>query len=1440
MKRIPTLLGALVMALCTASPGFAQDSVPGPSKDPVTIVGKAPDQVAYKGLGGALQVLEDSSDLKFRLVVIAEGSTGGTKLQDFADQTWERWTQDKDSAFKDEGVLFFLNIKPRRLLVRQGSSARAQGIQHSFINPIRRDKFDNESGAPHEAFLTFIKAFSFQFQRRRADLEMFKGQLMANRNGRRILLKQQLRDLGKKIAELDRVLVEHHENGERFDSRDLLSRAQQLWEKAHTLGQVRARNAEEFSKITDVETLAKKLDTVDLGYDYGAALNYCNEAEDLLSKLEKQVRAWRDAKVFLSIQGGEIKKLLQKMKRLVDANNKAFLAREAKLITESEARWDSDLSQRTNPIAKQVYLSNLKKKLLRIQKDMEARAKSKTPTNKTAETKETSSVNSWGGFLFIFVFVCGLGYVALFLTPGKSNAERRVELQAGVAELTERLSDIHKRVLNAQNVLREGMKPKTLQVDPRLARFLGKEVPETKDGDDSDGKDAPLVELEAAPLYRGVTDRAFKRARLAVKDMGLVYSTTAAIIDDSQRLAEANEWRLAEQRLACAERGRDVEPLSLRIKAVIGDVDQACQRLIKELPDMLDQIEALETRIDKIVESGLAPGHLTDRFKDLHDNVRDAAFSLNTDPMRGSQHLDRVIEERKKLSSHLDRIESSLELYKRLQDQVNEIIGAGPIPSPFHREQSLGLAQEQLRMVGSAMNNGQIDYALQLLDRAEEQLENRDRVEKVKCEAEESFDAELKARESETKAIQERLDQGRESLEALKKDFAESSFQDVKNFVTLAENWSEHFNAMITDAKECKEEGKTLEARLLLYYLAEKQADIGSLLDQITAKRFEVTSERDRALSLKTRLAEQETRLSDYFEREKASIRAYSKRLLEEASKAFAEINSAEDENEGNTNWPQLAAEYHECAQLFDLARNAAEHDVQHVRKAWQLQESVSDVLQKLDGDCENKEFKDLAEIYFKSLEARFESVRQSFSDESARWEVVIDSLQHLLRHTRFLLYPPNSLTTQHIYAQSCIDYAKNAIRRSQMETPEPGDEFETATKGLKTAQDEVDNGHYSRALELVCQAENEIEQVRRQALLKTLKEKEERKTQLFTLIRAHQRVREKHSTNQNQRNVKRKETWLGSSPEEIASVWSRQTFWARGLTLGLLDPLPVTTAAMFTNLSPDVDLKLGDDMLDTRKIAGSHAAGPVEADAGGEDPFAKFAAAPAPGGDPFAAFAGGAKDDPFAAFAGGDPMAPLPAKDEEDDTPTPDPDAAFGMSPGPAPEKAEDSDITEVVAPPANLLNSGKAADDSSSDDQDDNKDEGKGSEDAEEPEKGEEASEGKDETAEASDSKSEDEDQKPELKSEEDKEDSKEEPKAEAKDDKEETESSEASSDNDADASKTDPEPEKADGDAEESAKAEDKGAGDPSMNGQGEDKSAVKDESGEAQKSETSKKS
>ncbi|MDF1667197.1 MAG: hypothetical protein P1V97_35965, partial [Planctomycetota bacterium] len=379
---------------------------------------------------------------------------------------------------------------------------------------------------------------------------------------------------------------------------------------------------------------------------------------------------------------------------------------------------------------------------------------------------------------------------------------------------------------------------------------------------------------------------------------------------------------------------------------------------------------------------------------------------------------------------------------------------------------------------------------------------------------------------------------------------------------------------------------------------------------------------------------------------------------------------------------------YHECAQLFDLARNAAEHDVQHVRKAWQLQESVSDVLQKLDGDCENKEFKDLAEIYFKSLETRFEAVRQSFSDESARWEVVIDSLQHLLRHTRFLLYPPNSLTTQHIYAQSCIDYAKNAIRRCQMETLQPSDDFDTASKGLKTAQDEVDNGNYPRALELVCQAENEIESTRRQSLLKTLKEKEERKTTLFSLIRAHQRVREKHSSDQNQRNVGRKENWLGSDPEEIASVWSRQTFWARGLTLGLLDPLPVTTAAMFTSLAPDGDLKLGDDMLDTRKIAGSQAAGPADAE-GGPDPFAKFAAGPGPGGDPFAAFAGGAKDDPFAAFAGGDPMAPLPGTgaDEADDTPTPDPDAAFGMSPGPAPDKAEDSDITEVIPSPASLL---------------------------------------------------------------------------------------------------------------------------------------------------------
>lgn len=1431
LNLFTVVMSSLVFALCSASQVHAQDTLPGPGSDPVTILGKTPDSAAYKDLGRALKSLEDSSDLKFRLIVLTEGATAGAELKDFANKTWESWSQVKDSNFQDEGVLFFLSLKPRALLIRQGSSARAQGIQHGFITPIREENFENESGEPHKAFLTFIMAFSAKFQRRRSDLKLFRSELMAKRNSRRIILKQQIRDLGKKIAELDRALAESHETGDRFDSRGLLTDAQILWEKARTLGRERARDTDEFSKFTDIKELTENLDKVDLGYDFGAALNYCNQADDLLSKLTVQMKAWRDAKIFLAVQSSEIKKLLKKLHLRVEADEKPFLSEEVSLIKDRYSRWDANLNQRSNPIAKQVFLSNLKKKLTRIQKSVEARAKAKKPVATKTEKKKSSS-NSWAGFLFIFVVVCGIGYVALFLTPEKSTGQRRTELQAGIAELTNKLSDTHKRVLNAQNVLREGLKPKSLMVDPRLAKFLGKEVPESdKDNDESeaktDKKAVTFINLEAAPLYRGVTDRAFKRARLAVKDMGLVYSTSAAIIDDSQRLAEANQWRLAEQRLACARRARDVEPLSLRIKAVINEVDQACQRLIKELPDLIDQIEALEARVDKIVEARLAPGHLTDRFKDLHDNVRDAAFSLNTDPMRALQHLDRAHDERKKLSTHLDRIENSLDLYKRLQEQVNEIIGEGPIPSPFHREQSLGLAQEQLRMVGSAMNNGQIDYALQLLDRAEEQLENRERVDKVKGEAEESFAIELKSRESETKAILERLDQGRESLEALKKDFAESSFKDVINFVELAENWSKHFSSMIADAKECKEEGKTLEARLLLYYLAEKQADIGSLLDQITAKRFEVTSERDRALSLKKRLADQETRLSDYFDREKASIRAYSKRLLKEASKAFGEINDAEDENEGNTNWPQLAAEYHECAQLFDLARNAAEHDVQHVRKAWQLQESVSDVLQKLDGDCENKEFKDLAEIYFKSLEARFEAVRQSFSDESARWEVVIDSLQHLLRHTRFLLYPPNSLTTQHIYAQSCIDYAKNAIRRCQMETLEPNDDFDTASKGLKTAQDEVDNGNYPRSLELVCQAENEIEAIRRKALLKTLKEKEERKTTLFSLIRAHQRVREKHSSDQNQRNVGRKENWLGSTPEEIASVWSRQTFWARGLTLGLLDPLPVTTAAMFTSLSPDVDLKLGDDMLDTRKIAGSHAAGPAEPE-GGEDPFAKFAAAPAPGGDPFAAFAGGAKDDPFAAFAGGDPMAPLPGTsgDEEDETPTPDPDAAFGASPGPAPEKPEDSDITEVIPSPASLLKTPSEVKKNSEGE------EAKGkTEPSDKPEKTDSPAKDDEKSAQAKEAKTD------ESKAEETKSDS-----DATKTDTAVEKVAESKTETNADSASKD------DGEASEAEtpKAEEKSDGSPSTNGDGKSETSSKkvdDESGEAQanaESETSKKS
>src|SRR5690606_12850820 len=103
---------------------------------------------------------------------------------------------------------------------------------------------------------------------------------------------------------------------------------------------------------------------------------------------------------------------------------------------------------------------------------------------------------------------------------------------------------------------------------------------------------------------------------------------------------------------------------------------------------------------------------------------------------------------------------------------------------------------------------------------------------------------------------------------------------------------------------------------------------------------FELTSERERALELKKRLIDQDKRLEEYFEREKSAVRGFARILLGEAKKALTDIVGRLEASESEIYWPTIAAELHESAQLFDLARSAAEQDVQLVRKAWFLQGS--------------------------------------------------------------------------------------------------------------------------------------------------------------------------------------------------------------------------------------------------------------------------------------------------------------------------------------------------------------------------------------------------------------------------------------------------------------------------------------------------------------------
>lgn len=1192
------------------------------------VLGEAPKNWDQNQVASALKALESESDAKFRLVLLTKSKIRGDDLTDFGNRLWDDWASKKSATYKPkEAFVIIATINPPRVIVRIGQDLRDLGVHHGWVEKHRKSALIDPlaRGDTSAAFLDLLGAFNRDLRSLRSKKAKLNTVVAREIKVFRSRVGKALDTVQGKLVDLDLRVSAIQAEGQTFTNTDDLSKAQDFLSKART--------------VMDSEP--------------GMTVAFCERAKNHLDHFEDQLDQWLKARSFVETKRpklwgevGEIEKQIQKKPDWIPQATKEKFQNFRATLQQSLQE------NKKNPLRSREILR---------QAEIDFKAFNFPPFIVDVEVQKGEKKGS-GGWLALLVLAGFLAFIVMLLYQNEDASKLAAELPKSVQMVEAQLDDLHKKVLTAQTSLRSAKKPLPRKVPVGLAEYMGLEVKASKGEEDKDEAEERQIEIDAAPIYRGSTDRRLKRAKIAYKDIVLVYNTLSATVEEAHRHMRAKDWKRVKVCVERATRAREADELLARLNRVIGEVRDTANRLDQELLVEIRKMERMETAIDEVSDLGLPTFALKDTREAGYESLNEAVFLASCDPLRAVQHLERAQRKRKHTEASVQRMKDAMGLYGKLAEQMQK--NSDSAQTPYGEQLSFGQAREQLRIVGSALNNGQLDFALELLDKAEEHMENAGRVGQVLEEAKESFKKDLESSRKETKELEDRVSKADETYQRLLKKYTPESIQTVSDNVAISKDWVKHFKDIQKEVEAKSKGNDLLEARLLLYYLAEKQNDISVLLDSMTARDFELEKEKGQALGLIQRLKDQYVRLGEYFEREKTAVRENTRGQLEKANEELKTIEDSLEDKKGPKDWPKVRAQLHECAQLFDLARNSAEQDAQKLRQAWCLQTSVATVLQVAEDDLDEGELKAQRKIVYDSLQARFERVRRAFGSDQARWDVVGQQLTQILRRGRSLFQTDPSIQgNAQKYARKELDEIANSLRSVQFMNNTESVALTEATDFLKQATNALEQGQFEKALDLACKAEDSAEKARQKASDQAAENREQAKRTLFDELRRDQRQREALLIEQNGRETKRLSTWFRFGKGPKVEKWSESTFWTKGLSLGMLDPLPARSATMFKDSAPEPE----EDMLDTKRLKGIERSPGIKAygDTFGnqqDDPFAAFAA---DHDDPFAAFAG----DPNAAISASDPFAAIA-----------DPTGGFGASPSPA---KDSSDAIEVEPEP-------------------------------------------------------------------------------------------------------------------------------------------------------------